>query len=119
MGNEMIFSGRSLLASLLVIGLRLCALCQQTGAVQTPFVGALPDPAPSVVEHWDELSILDSHFHPNPPIPGQTDTFPEFTRELLRVQWRAGDPIDLYIVRPAGISKPPVILYLYGYPGEA
>jgi hypothetical protein len=35
------------------------------------------------------------------------------------VEWRGGDPIDLYIVRPTGIAKPPVILYLYGYPGEA
>jgi cephalosporin-C deacetylase-like acetyl esterase len=35
------------------------------------------------------------------------------------VQWRDGDPIDLYIVRPEGVAKPPVVLYLYGYPGEA
>jgi hypothetical protein len=52
-------------------------------------------------------------------IVGQVDTLPEFTRELVRVQWRSGDPIDLYIVRPAGVAKPQVILYLYGYPNEA
>jgi len=92
---------------------------QDMGTQQTPQVLAVPDPSASSVEHWDKLSIRDSDLHSNPPIPGQTDSFPEFTRELLRVQWRGGDPIDLYIVRPAGISKPPVILYLYGYPGEA
>jgi hypothetical protein len=50
---------------------------------------------------------------------GQRDDFPEFTRELVRVEWRDGDPIDLYIVRPKGATKPPVVLYLYGYPREA
>jgi hypothetical protein len=37
------------------------------------------------------------------------------TEELLRVQWRAGDPLDLYVVRPKGVEKPPAILYLYDY----
>ncbi len=34
---------------------------------------------------------------------------------MIHVQWRAGDPIDLYVVRPSGVAKPPVILFLYGY----
>jgi hypothetical protein len=34
------------------------------------------------------------------------------------VQWRFGDPIDLYVMKPKGIKKPPVILYLYGYPSS-
>jgi len=38
--------------------------------------------------------------------------------ELLQVQWRWGDPIDLYVIKPKGIKKPPVILYLYGYPTD-
>jgi hypothetical protein len=29
-----------------------------------------------------------------------------------------GDPIDLYIIKPEHVEKPPVILYLYGYPSE-
>jgi len=36
----------------------------------------------------------------------------------LQVQWRASDPIDLYVMKPKGVSKPPVILYLYGYPTD-
>ncbi len=40
---------------------------------------------------------------------------PEFTSEVVRVQWRPGDPIDLYVVRPPGVAKPPVILFLYDY----
>jgi len=126
-GNPNTSTSTRLLVFFLVAGLPLGSFCQQTGAAQTtetvtphtPFVAPLPDPAPSSTERWDKLSVGDSNLHPSPPISGQTDTFPEFTRELLRVQWRDGDPIDLYIVLPSGVSKPPVILYLYGYPGEA
>ena len=46
------------------------------------------------------------------------DADPIFTREVTRVQWRPADPIDLYIVKPAGAKKPPVILYLFDYPTE-
>jgi len=66
----------------------------------------LPDPtnhpgAPPRVEKWDTLSLDGSDLRPARPLTGQTDTFPEFTRELVRVQWRDADPIDLYIVRPS------------------
>jgi hypothetical protein len=39
-----------------------------------------------------------------------------FTRELVHAQWRELDPIDLYIIRPAKVKNPPVIVYLYSYP---
>jgi hypothetical protein len=74
---------------------------------------------PSRIEKWDTLSLKGSDLRADSPIVGQTDDFPEFTRELVRVQWRDADPIDLYIVRPAGVSRPPLVLYLYGYPREA
>lgn len=38
-----------------------------------------------------------------------------FTRELISVQWREMDPIDLWIVKPDRVKTPPVILYLYSY----
>lgn len=37
------------------------------------------------------------------------------TRELLRMQWRSLDPIDLYVIRPKGTAKIPVVLFLYNY----
>jgi dienelactone hydrolase len=40
------------------------------------------------------------------------------TEELLRAEWRPNDPIDLYVVHPKGVEKPPAILYLYGYSNE-
>lgn len=74
---------------------------------------------PPRIEKWETLSLQGSDLRPDSPIIGQTDDFPEFTRELVRVQWRDADPIDLYIVLPKGVPRPPVVLYLYGYPREA
>src|SRR5215469_8190954 len=51
----------------------------------------------------------------DPSGKGETKTF---IRELLRVQWRPNDPIDLYVIRPRGAKKPPVVLYLYGFPSD-
>lgn len=41
-----------------------------------------------------------------------------FMREFVNVRWRPGDDIYLYVVRPKNVPKPPVVLYLYGYPSE-
>jgi dienelactone hydrolase len=37
------------------------------------------------------------------------------TRELLRLEWRPVDPIDLYVIRPVGPANPPVGLFLLSY----
>ncbi|MBZ5721745.1 MAG: alpha/beta hydrolase [Acidobacteriia bacterium] len=50
---------------------------------------------------------------------GEKDDEHEFTREWVRVQWRANDPIDLFVILPKGVKKPPVILYLFSFPSEA
>ncbi len=42
----------------------------------------------------------------------------DYTEELFRAQWRANDPIDLYVVRPKGTDKVPAILYLYDYSND-
>jgi cephalosporin-C deacetylase-like acetyl esterase len=70
-------------------------------------------------EDWSSLPLLDSHLRAEPPVVGEKDEYPQFTRELMQVKWRQGDPIDLYVIRPKGVAKPPVVLYLYGYPSEA
>lgn len=69
-------------------------------------------------EDWSVLRVDPASLQPlSLAILGTSET-PEFTRELLRVQWRAGDPIDLYVIRPHGVAKPPVVLYLYSYPSD-
>ena len=37
------------------------------------------------------------------------------TQELHRLTWRSNDPVDLYIIRPQGKQKLPVVLFLYDY----
>jgi hypothetical protein len=68
-------------------------------------------------EDWTSPALTSSHLMPARPVEFVTDN-PRFTLELLQVQWRWGDPIDLYVMKPKGVKKPPVILYLYGYPTD-
>jgi hypothetical protein len=74
----------------------------------------------SGAEDWTTISLTKSGL----PLDATGGTLlskidrPECTRELVRLQWRPGDPIDLYVIRPHGIEKPPVILYLYNYTSD-
>ena len=70
------------------------------------------------VEDWSSLALAGSELVPQKPTLGEKDDLPGFTRELIQVQWRLGDPIDLYVIRPKYVPKPPVVLYLYSYPAE-
>jgi hypothetical protein len=69
-------------------------------------------------ENFDSLTLEGSELIPEKPIVGEKDEMPEFTRELIQVHWRFADPIDLYVIRPRGVEKPPVVLYLYSYPSD-
>jgi dienelactone hydrolase len=70
------------------------------------------------VEDWTTLTLAHSDLRAEPAVVGQKDDMPQFTRELLQVKWRRGDPIDLYVIKPKSVVKPPVVLYLYSYPSE-
>jgi hypothetical protein len=72
----------------------------------------------AVHEDWTTPLLHKGDLLPAAPITGSIDKHPEYTSELVRVQWRAGDPIDLYVIKPEGIKKPPVILYLNGFPTD-
>jgi len=70
----------------------------------------------------EDMSTIDlsrTHLIPAKPIDSETDHAPTFTRHLVRVSWRPLDPIDLYIITPNGVARPPVVLYLYSYPSDA
>ena len=66
-------------------------------------------------ENWSVLTDLKTGLEPTEVAVVQHDEQPGFVRELVRVQWRLGDPIDLWITRPKVTGKPPVVLYLYSY----
>jgi len=71
-------------------------------------------------ENWSALPLAESGLpveFSGAVLLGRYET-PQFTRELLQAEWRLGDPIDLYVVRPHGVTNPPVILYLYNYTSD-
>jgi hypothetical protein len=70
----------------------------------------------AVHEDWTTPALTGSSLLPVRPLSAFVDEESSYTVELLQVQWRWGDPIDLYVMKPKAVKKPPVILYLYGYP---
>jgi hypothetical protein len=68
-------------------------------------------------EDWTSPALTTSHLTPIRPVVFVTDK-PNYTVELLQMQWRPNDAIDLYVMKPKGVKNPPVILYLYGYPTD-
>lgn len=71
-------------------------------------------------ENFSDLSVQGSTLPFDTAIMGEKDDVPglPFIRERWHVVWRPSDPIDLYIVKPRGVEKPPVVLYLYSYPQD-
>ena len=91
----------------------------EVGWAQQPTQHDLPALRQSgTVEDWSSLSLTGSELVAQKPTLGEKDDLPGFTRELIQVQWRLGDPIDLYVIRPKFVPKPPLVLYLYSYPSE-
>lgn len=84
----------------------------------SPAVGLSADAAASHAgaESWTELSLSRSGLPPgfNAVLMGKW-VESDYVRESWRVQWRPADPIDLFIVLPKGVTRPPVTLYLYDY----
>jgi dienelactone hydrolase len=74
--------------------------------------------APRHGEDWNAIVVDPASLQPmSYAVIGKSETA-DFTRELLRIQWRVADPIDLYVIKPRGVDHPPVILYLYSYPSD-
>jgi hypothetical protein len=66
-------------------------------------------------ENWGALDDLKTGLQPSAVAVIQRDELPDFVRELVRVEWRLGDPFDLWITRPKVTMKVPAVLYLYNY----
>ena len=90
-------------------------------SAQLPASPPIADPMDTrfqvVTEDWSTPSLSTSHLQPVRPLDIK-DTGDGYTVELLQVQWRWGDPLDLYVIKPTGVKNPPVILNLYGYPAD-
>lgn len=66
-------------------------------------------------ENWSVLNDLKTGLELASYTEMAREEQPEFVRQTIRVQWRAHDPIDLYVIRPKVAGKVPVVLYLYSY----
>lgn len=67
-------------------------------------------------EDLNDLSLRHSSLFAATPIPGGVETTPDYIREFIRLEWRSGDPVEVYVIRPRNVARPPVAIYLYGYP---
>jgi len=74
----------------------------------------------SVEENFSVLSVEQNRLKFDTEILGEKDDKPgtPFIRERWHLMWRPADPIDVYVVKPRGVEKPPVILYLYSFPQD-
>ncbi len=114
--RQMLIPGfmKNLAVAVLMLWLSLPSAGQLPGA--TPLIA---DPADTrfkgVDEDWTTPSLSKSHLKPVAPLKFVQE-HDAYTTDIVRVQWRAGDPIDLYVMRPKGVKKPPVVLYLFGVP---
>jgi hypothetical protein len=69
-------------------------------------------------EDWTTPSLDTSSLRMVLPIRAYLNERLGYTVELLQAQWRWGDPIDIYVIKTKALRKPPVVLYLYGYPTD-
>ena len=98
---------------------RLMAGQGSAGTSAAPTVApTIPVAALREIENWSVLKDIKTGLDPYPPFEIQRDEQPDFVRSLVRLQWRANDPIDLWIMRPKSSARVPVVLYLYSYPAE-
>ena len=69
-------------------------------------------------ESWATPTLAGTRLTPQTPLVAETDDRPTFTREMVAVGWRPFDEFHLYVIKPKGIAKPPVVLYLYDYKND-
>ena len=69
-------------------------------------------------ENWNTIALKDSGLPMESAetiVLNKVDLPEGCTRELMHMQWRPSDPIDVYIIRPNRMEKPPVGLFLLNY----
>ena len=114
------------LAALVILALSSFTARAQTatGTTEPPATAAtaphtpVAETAPHDGEDWTTISLAKSGLPLSAPGAlslGKVEMKGGCTRELLRMEWRRGDPIELYLIRPNTEKKLPVVLFLYNY----
>jgi hypothetical protein len=105
-----------------LFGPLLLACAQFSVAQLIPASPPIADPADKrferVQEDFTTPGLSTSTLVAAQPLVGYLNENPTYTVELIQLQWRFGDPIDLYVMKPKGVAHPAPILYLYGYPAD-
>jgi len=106
-------------ALLLAGGPGICGQENSGAAKKAARSGAAAKPR-STQEDWTKLSVQGTSLRMKQPELAQKDDIPNtrFIRERYQAQWRSKDPFDLYVIRPRGVERAPVILYLYSFPED-
>lgn len=96
---------------------------QQANATKPDSLGNAARPDKTTASYQEDFSILaleKNHLKMDIAVLGEKDDKPgtTFIRERWHLMWRPGDPIDVYVVKPRGVEKPPVVLYLYSFPQD-
>ena len=118
MMNMLLYRTILKLASLVLSAVLPLSILAQQPMSATQKAGDLPLLVNDPLENLQEYSLKGSQLTPIPPVPGGQMETADFTRELLQMQWRQHDPMDVYVIRPKGVTRPPVAIYLYGFPVE-
>src|SRR5215475_6907650 len=112
----------SLVAGIFPVVVLLLVMIQISAAQFDRALPPIADPADKrfvgLKEDWTSPALNASSLRAVQTMRGYIHEYSGYTVELDRAQWRWGDPIDIYVVKPTGVKKPPVILYLYGYPTD-
>ena len=77
-----------------------------------------PETKTRAQENWATIKLADSGLRLGATggvLLSKVDVPGGCTRELLHMQWRPNDPVDLYVIRPRGSQLLPVVLFLYNY----
>lgn len=108
---------RSLTIMLASITFTVFSVTSLIAQVETPTILSTMTPH---TEDWTTISLATSGLplSATGAAPLSKIEQPACTRELLRLEWRDGDPIEIYVIRPRGADKPPVTLYLFNYTSD-
>src|SRR5215467_12652341 len=109
-------SARNLLLAVILLSVTAVCPAQQLEPATPPIANPADTRFRDVREDWTTPDLGTSDLRPVGPVVLPLSDYTGYTVELIQVQWRFGDPLDLYVIKPKGVKKPPVILYLYGYP---
>lgn len=106
---------------LLLVALFSAALvaAQEIRPAPTPVADPSDTRFKGVKEDWTTPELNTSSLKMVRPLTAGVDSSHQgYTVEMLDLQWRWGDPIDVYVIKPTGVKRPPVIFYLYSYPTD-